>query len=227
MKIAISGTYSSGKTTTSMALANMTGIPRTHAKAMREILPEVLPGKRLEDCTAPELFQLGMIRYGERAVHESHLQDGFISDGSSLHEWVYGKIRTRVGIHPDNHAASMVETSAEMKYFSEVIEAIGAVTKRHAKKTYDVFVHLPIEFDLVTDGHRPVSERFRQLSDDLLLSSLEELAIPYHVIGGTVAERLTGIAKALNLPQLMDVERAIALAYDEAAGTNTADELNR
>lgn len=36
MKIAISGTYSTGKTTTTLALAFYTGLPRTHAKTMRE-----------------------------------------------------------------------------------------------------------------------------------------------------------------------------------------------
>lgn len=45
MNLAISGTYSSGKTTTTLALAYLTGIPRTHAKTMREILPDALPGK--------------------------------------------------------------------------------------------------------------------------------------------------------------------------------------
>ena len=36
MKIAISGTYSTGKTTTTLALAFYTGLPRTHAKTMRD-----------------------------------------------------------------------------------------------------------------------------------------------------------------------------------------------
>ena len=48
MKLAISGTYSTGKTTTTLALAFYTGLPRTHAKTMREILPIALPGKRLD-----------------------------------------------------------------------------------------------------------------------------------------------------------------------------------
>ncbi len=66
MKIAISGTYSTGKTTTSYALSHLTGIPRTHAKTMRELLPDVAPGRRLEDCGVPELIQLGILRFSER-----------------------------------------------------------------------------------------------------------------------------------------------------------------
>jgi hypothetical protein len=43
----MSGTYSSGKTFTSMALSHYTGLPRTKARTMREILPVAAPGKTL------------------------------------------------------------------------------------------------------------------------------------------------------------------------------------
>jgi hypothetical protein len=39
MKLAVSGTYSSGKTRTVMTLAHYTGIPRTLAKTIRELTP--------------------------------------------------------------------------------------------------------------------------------------------------------------------------------------------
>ena len=227
MKIAISGTYSSGKTTTSIALARLTGVPRTHAKTMREILPEALPGKRLEDCTSAELIQLLIRRYGERVRHESHLPEGFISDGSALHEWVYGTIRTLVGIHPDDAEPLPTEHTPEMKYFEEVMVNIGSVVKHHAKHSYDVFVHLPVEFPLAADGHRPVSERFRKLSDELLLDVLDELEIPYHVVGGTIPERLTKITEILGLPRVLGVDEAIGAALAEVAAMDTADEVSR
>ncbi|MDF2846706.1 MAG: family ATPase, partial [Oerskovia sp.] len=50
MRLAISGTYSSGKTFTTIALAHLTGIPRSAAKTMRELLPISVPGKTLEEC---------------------------------------------------------------------------------------------------------------------------------------------------------------------------------
>lgn len=227
LNIAVSGTYSSGKTTTSIALAHLTGVPRTHAKTMREILPEALPGRRLEDCTPQELFQLGVVRYAERFAHESHLTEGFISDGSSLHEWVYGKIRSYVGINPEDETSVPSELTGEKLYFEQAMDAIGAVAKRHAKKTYDVFIHLPIEFPMVTDGHRPVSERFRALSDELLLTTLAELDIPVHIIGGSVEERLTHIVETLSLPTLMTPAGAIARATAEIAGMDVTDEIAR
>mgnify|MGYP007007859318 CR=1 FL=1 len=56
LRIAISGTYSTGKTTSSYALRYLTGIPRTHAQTMREILPIILPGKSLEECKLVYLY---------------------------------------------------------------------------------------------------------------------------------------------------------------------------
>ncbi|VTR76001.1 AAA family ATPase [Cellulomonas hominis] len=227
MRIAISGTYSSGKTTTSLALAHLTGIPQTRAKTMREILPDALPGKRLEEATAADLVQLGMIRYAERAVHESHLPDGYVSDGSSLHEWVYGKIRTFTGIHPTDDVQEHRELTETERVFDDVMDAVGQVAKRHAKSSYDVFIHLPIEFPLAADGHRPVSERFRGLCDELLLTTLRELDIPHHVIGGSLADRLTRITDALDLRKVIPVDIAIEAAKHDMASMDVTDEVDR
>ncbi|GHE44562.1 ATP-binding protein [Streptomyces capitiformicae] len=215
-RLAVSGTYSTGKTTTTIALSHLTGVPRTHARTMREILADALPGKRLEQCTAAELIQLGIRRFTERAVHESHLPDGFLSDGSSLHEWVYGKVRVRAGIHPTDGYEAGEQAPG---FYEEVIDAMGAVLKDHARRAYDVFVHLPVEFDLVADGHRPVSKRFRSMSDELLRGTLDELRIPYHVVGGTLEQRLATIVDIFGLPARMSLERAVELARRETADT--------
>lgn len=221
MRLAISGTYSSGKTTTTLALSYLTGIPRTHAKTMREILPEALPGKRLEDCTMPELFQLAIRRYSERAVHESQLKDNFLSDGSALHEWVYGKGRLAFGINPNDSTAAQSLDATVKSIYSEFIENLGFVVKQHAKKTYDEFIHLPVEFPLAKDGHRPVSEDFRDMSDQLLLDTLDELQIKYNIVSGTIEERLKKIVEIYNLKPVMDIDEAIKLAIDETAAMQT------
>ncbi|MDR1568205.1 MAG: ATP-binding protein [Streptococcaceae bacterium] len=213
MKIAMSGTYSTGKTTTTLALANVTGVARTHAKTMREILPLALPNKKLEDCTAPELFQLGIRRFTERAVHESHL-DSFISDGSSLHEWIYGTVRMTVGINPNDTNQKNISDEG-LLMMKEVIYHLGCVVKDHAKETYDSFIHLPVEFPIQEDGHRPVSEDFRNQSDKLLLQTLDELGITYHVVGGTIEERLKKIIGIYHLPMMMPIAEAIEKAQEE------------
>ncbi|MFF8730138.1 AAA family ATPase [Streptomyces sp. NPDC015171] len=230
MKLAISGTYSSGKTLTTMALAHLTGIPRTHAKTMREILPDAVPGKTLEECNAAELIQLVMRRYVERAVHESHLPNGYISDGSSLHEWTYATVRVTVGINPNESIGRLdsVEKTDEIRFYEQVVAQLGVALKQYAKETYDAFVHLPIEFPLDPNGHRPVNERFRELSDQLLLDVLrEELKIPVHIIGGTIPERLEAITARFGFPQVMSIDEAIAAAGADYARLDVRSEAER
>ncbi|MEY9214394.1 AAA family ATPase [Thermobifida halotolerans] len=228
MKLAIAGTYSVGKTLTTMAVSHLTGLPRSAAKTMRELLPVSVPGKTLEECTAAEVIMLIMRRNQERAVNESHLPGGFVSDGSSLHEWAYGTVRVLVGINPNESVdLETIELTDEIRFYGQVLEQMGIPAKQHAKATYDSFVHLPIEFPLVPDGHRPVNERFRSLADELMLRTLDELEIPYHTVGGTVHERLQKILDIYGFSPRMSIDEAIARAEAEYALIDTTGELER
>jgi hypothetical protein len=228
MKLAIAGTYSVGKTLTTMAVAHLTGLPRSSAKTMRELLPISIPGKSLEECTPAELIMLIMRRNQERAVNESHLPDGFVSDGSSLHEWAYGTVRVLVGINPNESVnLETVELSEEVGFYAKVLEQMAVPAKQHARATYDSFVHLPIEFPLVPDGHRPVNERFRSLADELMLRTLDELNIPYHSVGGTIPERLQKIVDIYGFKPVMSIDEAIEQAQAEYALIDTTSELAR
>ena len=218
MKIAISGTYSSGKTTTTLALSHLVGITATRAKTMREILPIALPGKTLEECSPGELMQLSIRRIMERAVKESYL-DTFISDGSALHEWVYGMVRVRVGMHPKEGQDFDIPKTESVLFFEEMMLNFGSIAREYAKNTYSEFIHLPIEFPLVSDGHRPVSERFRALSDELLLKTLTDLNIKYTIIGGSLEERLEKIVKLFGFKKLMSCDQALVLAHEDIAAT--------
>ncbi|MFC8453758.1 AAA family ATPase [Kitasatospora sp. NPDC057223] len=231
MKIAISGTYSSGKTRSVMALSHYTGLPRTLARAIREILPEALPGKTLAEVTPAEFLQLMMRRHVGRAVHEAVLGENFLSDGSSLQEWLYGAARVRHGMNP-TATAHLSETaqapgSAEMAYFAEVVEQFGNAFKQHVSQTYDAFVHLRHELPITDDGHRPMNESFRTTIDEMLLSTLEELKIPVHVVGGAFPDRLDQIVEIFGLPTVMGVDEAIELANADYAQIDLRLETER
>jgi hypothetical protein len=202
-----------------MALSRYTGIPRTRAKTMREILPDAAPGKTLEQCTAAELLQMIVIRHVDRAVHESRLWDGFVSDGSSLQEWIYGRARVIVGLNPNDSvhlkAVERVPLTDELRFFEQVIDQLGAALKRHVKATFSAFVHLPNELPLAADGHRPVNEHFRSMCDQRLLETLVQLGIPYHVVGGTMPERLERIVDLFHLTPVTSTDKAIRLATGE------------
>jgi hypothetical protein len=228
MRLAISGTYSVGKTLTTMAVSHLTGLPRSSALTMRELLPISVPGKTLEECTAAEIIMLITRRNQGRAVNESHLPDGFVSDGSSLHEWCYGTVRVLVGINPNESVdLQTVELTDELRFYAEVMRQIGVPAKQHAKRSYDSFVHLPIEFPLVEDGHRPVNERFRSLADEMLLQSLRELGIPVHIVGGSLPERLEKILDIYGFTPKMSIGDAIQRAQDDYAKIDTTSETDR
>jgi AAA domain len=221
MKVSISGTYSSGKTRTVMALSHYTGTPRTLARTIREIMPDAVPGKSLAECTPAEFLQLMMRRHVGRAVHENSLGDDFVSDGSSLQEWLYGAARVMYGMDPGataQHGGPVVhENAEEMRFFEDVVAQFGHAFRQHVKATFDVFVHLRHELPIAGDGHRPMNDGFRTTIDEMLLATLDELAIPYHVIGGQFADRLTQIVDLLALPTVMPVGEAIELANRDYA----------
>ncbi|MDX6279365.1 MAG: hypothetical protein QOH03_436 [Kribbellaceae bacterium] len=228
MRLAVSGTYSTGKTITTMALAHYTGITRSAAKTMRELLPISVPGKTLEQCTGSEILMLITRRNTERAVNESHLGDSFISDGSSIHEWIYGTVRVIVGVNPTaNTTMENVERTDEIRYFEDVIDKLGVPAKQHALAGYDAFVRLPIEFPMVADGHRPVNERFRLLADEMIQAEVDKLGIPTFTAGGTVEERLVSITGHYNLPTVISIEEAVARAKADYDLIDTRSELER
>lgn len=231
MKLAVSGTYSSGKTLTVMALSYYTGIPRTLAKAIREIMPAAVPGKSLAQCTPAEFLQLMMRRHVERAVHESRLPNGFVSDGSSLQEWLYGAARVMHGMNPNETAhldsAEKAEYHDQMRFFEQVVAQFGHAFKQHVKATFDAFVHLRHELPIANDGHRPMNDRFRSTIDDMLLATLDELRIPYHVVSGSISERLTGIVELFGFPTVIGIDEAIALAREEYSKLDMRMETER
>lgn len=221
MKIAISGTYSTGKTTTTLALSYLTGIPKTHAKTMREILPIAFPGKRLEDCLPNELMELGIRRFFERCEAECLYNNHFISDGCAIQEWIYGTARLKHGLNPNEHALKvgwkkLLDTTG-YKVFGKTMEAFGLIAKQYVKENYDVIVHLPIEFAFTPDGHRPVKEKFRSESEKILLDTYQEWNIKPLFVTGTLEQRLQGIIETLNLPQQLTIKEAVELAMRDKA----------
>ena len=218
LRLAVSGTYSSGKTTTTETLSVATGIPRTDALSAREIMADLIPNKRFHELSGQDLLALGLRRLEERIQGEAEQTGSFISDGSVLHEWVYGEARMRLGLNPGapllHRAAKRVATLPAKPFMQRYMNAYGLVTKQRAKRTYDAFVHLPIEFTMDPDGHRPVSEDYRRVGDRLLLDVLDELAIPYHLVRGSVHERVQAIVDLFDLPLVVPVDEAVGIASD-------------
>jgi len=216
MKIVISGTYSTGKTTTSLALSLLTNVPVTYARTMREILPETFPGKRLEECDFHELIELGIRRFTERVIAEKKIGQCFISDGCPLQEWIYGQTRNLTGLNPSEKywkiKLHQLIYSSKWNVFKKAIISFGDTVKEYTKHAYTHVIHLPAEIPFEPDGHRPVSELFRSKSEELLLNTYKELGLNVYEAKGTLASRLEQIVNYLNLNTIMPVNEAIEKA---------------
>jgi len=134
-------------------------------------------------------------------------------------EWVYGMVRVRVGMHPKEGQDFDIPKTESVLFFEDMMKNFGSIAREYAKNTYSEFIHLPIEFPLVEDGHRPVSERFRSLSDELLLKTLTDLDIKYTIVGGSIEERLEKIVKIFGFKKQMLFDEALALAHEDIATT--------
>jgi nicotinamide riboside kinase len=220
MRVVISGTYSTGKSTTTDALAYLTGIRRTNARTMREIMPEALPGKVLEQCSIAELMELCLWRFKERVASENACSDTFISDGSCLHEWIYARARLSAGVNPSHGPVTRgllkLATLSARSTYAGVFDRLMHAIEAHAKSAYDEVIHLPIEFPIQDDGHRPVSEAFRHMTEQMLVDTLKRLDIPVHVVKGNIEERLSQITNIYGWSPVRSVDEAIRLARENA-----------
>lgn len=219
MRIALSGTYSTGKTVTTLAIAYLTGIEKTHARAMRELMPVVFPGKRLEACTHEELLELIMRRFMERSEAEAEQGNSFISDGCPLQEWAYCKARIKLGLNPNNGLigrwVDQIKYREKWKAYKTILDGIEPAMLHYTQHSYDLLIHLPIEFPIDRDGHRPIKEAFRQLAEDFMLEAYKGFEIPVLTLRGTIRERLEQYVEAYSATCVMDIDEAIKRALDE------------
>lgn len=219
IRLVISGTYSTGKTTTATALSIATGIPLINALSAREILTELYPGRRFQDMNSTELMALGLKRLEERIREEAILykeNTNFISDGSVLNEWIYGTVRMKVGLNPGSklyhRIAKAILGISGRSFYKKYLSAYGQVAKIHSKQWYTDVVHLPVEFPMATDGHRPVSEKYRTLSDKEIEEGFRSIGKRPVFVRGSQVDRLKKIIKTFDLPTVVPVEEAVAQA---------------
>lgn len=212
MKIALSGTYSSGKTFTAMVLAYYTGVPRLLSKAIREIMPGLMPGKRLSEVTPEEFLHLMIARHIGRLKSEIKMGNNYVSDGSSLQELLYGEARLVYGINPSVGSLDNAKYENDISFFARMLKEFSRSIKLHVANTFDVFFHLTHELPITEDGHRPMNTDFRDVVDKRLIEVLNEIGTPYYIVSGSVEKRVKDISDHLNLHPVMSMEEAVKRA---------------
>jgi predicted ATPase len=221
-RVVVSGTYSTGKTTTATALSIATGVPLVRALSAREILADLYPGRQFQHMNAEELLALGLRRLEARIRAETMLSvggSGFISDGSVLNEWAYAAVRARIGLNPGapflHQIAKAALTVPSLPFLKRYVAAYRTMASLHTRENYDHIVHLPVVFPMDPDGHRPVSERYRRLSDAGLRREFVGLGFQVHEVAGSVEARIDQIIDRLTLPRFCESDEAVAQARDE------------
>ena len=116
---------------------------------------------------------------------------------------------------------------AARRLYGGSINQFGHAFKQHVKNTFDAFVHLRHELPITDDGHRPMNERFRTTIDTMLLTTLDELRIPCHVVEGSFSDRLTAIVDLYGFPTVMGLDQAMERANDDYAQLDLRLETER
>ena len=84
---------------------------------------------------------------------------------------------------------------SEYEYHTQ-LKRLGDWHLRHQNDC--IYMYTPIEFPVVSDGIRDVDECYREYIDETIHELLEYSNIEYHIITGTVSDRLDKVRNIIN-----------------------------
>lgn len=177
-KIAIAGSHGVGKTTLAFALADSFEHQKVvvNSQIARTLIKNGYPlGK--EAATGSYIRYIIEQLQAERTVEGCSV---FISDRTLLDPLAYAIVNKK-------YIGSSVPDS--------MIELLKAVWLLEAQQ-YDLYVFVPIEFDMQPDGIRPEGEDYRHKLDEQIRSLLDEYKVGYIKVSGTVKERVAQVYEA-------------------------------
>ena len=166
-RVAIIGSFSTGKTTLAEVAAGKLGLP-----LLPEVAREVVAlGFKLDkDATVETETLIFMRQYYNEMVHSEFIGDRSLIDVMAYAGWVL-----------DNQ-----ERRKEFALWDTCID----IAQHHLRSQYTHVFYLPIEFGIVPDGLRPMDPEFQADIDRRLLGLLDEHAIRHHALTGSVEQRL-------------------------------------
>ncbi len=174
LRIAIVGSFSTGKTTLAESLARRLDLPLLPETA-REV---VELGFKLDKDATPETEALIFLKQYNNEISERE----FVGDRSLVDVMAYA------GWVLDNQ-----EWRKEMLLWDECVK----LAERRLRTGYSHVFYLPIEFPIVLDGLRPDDPAFQKEIDERIVTLLRSHDIDYTTLTGTVEERLAQIEDEL------------------------------
>jgi nicotinamide riboside kinase len=173
-RIAIIGSFSTGKTTLAEAVAPKLGLP-----LLPEVAREVVTlGFKLDKDATVETETLIFLRqYYNEMIH-----DGFVGDRSLVDVMAY--------------ASWVLEHQDRRKEFALWNTCLD-IARYHLRSQYSDVFYLPIEFGIVRDGLRPMDPEFQADIDRRLVGLLDVHDISYETLTGSVEERVDMLLAAV------------------------------
>jgi deoxyadenosine/deoxycytidine kinase len=170
LRIAIVGSFSTGKTTLAEALARRLELP-----LLPEVAREVVElGFKLDKDATPETETLIFMRQFNNEVEA----DSFVGDRSLIDVMAY--------------AGWVLDNQPRTKETALWDECIRLAEKR-LRTSYSHVFYLPIEFPIVLDGLRPDDPAFQKEIDERIVSLLHSHGIRSETVTGSVEDRLEQI----------------------------------
>ncbi len=193
IRLAVTGAPGTGTSTVTAALSTVTGLPRIAVDPVTTAPP---PGRRLGTTV-----EVPVRAFEQRVDNEARQLDGFISDGTVLHEWAIAEAirQTSRNSRPGDWVFRIFE--------KRFLAAHAGIVSRHARATYTAFVHL--RFEPSTADADNID--FHGRADRILLDTLHSSGVPYLVAGvGDVAAIVAHIVDSFHLPCSTSVAEAVS-----------------
>ncbi len=169
-RIAIVGSFSTGKTTVATRLATELGLP-----LLPEVAREVAAlGFELDKNATPELETLIFLRQ----LRNEQTHAAFVGDRSLIDVMTY---------------ASWVMDNQTWRKETALWETCVDIAHLNLRSQYSHVYYLPIEFPIMLDGLRPDDPAFQADIDTRLVKILTSFDIPFVEISGSVDERIEKI----------------------------------
>jgi hypothetical protein len=166
-RIAIVGSFSTGKTTLAEVVAERSDLP-----LLPEVAREVAAmGFKLDKDATPEVETLIFLRqYYNEMAHPDFVGDRSLIDVMAYAGWVL-----------DNQARRL-----EFALWDECLR----IAEHRLRSQYTDVFYLPIEFGIVPDGLRPMDPEFQADIDARIQDILARHDVLYRTLTGSVEDRL-------------------------------------
>jgi predicted ATPase len=175
MRVSVTGSHATGKTTVIRAFAASRGADEPHVELIHEVARDLITaGYQMNDEVTPESFSRYIFLQLQRermAAESRHV----LSDRSLLDLLAY------VTASPNTSLSSLhVELLEELVWLES--------------KYFDHYAYVPVEFERVVDEVRPADRMYQTRIDARIRELLVEFNLPTSIVSGNIETRTQQLA---------------------------------